>query len=468
MRAVGARNHFAKRSQGRPWALLCCQGMRQLLGSILLLAFVAVAQPPGAGVLAIRGTHIHPASGPAVRNGNLIVRNGLIEAIGPNAVIPPEAFVVDGAGLQVYPGLIDALSAWGLPAAAARPATGTNAAPSPATPAVLERRIQTLEDGGPEERPSNSSWVRAADLLDARSATLTAARNAGYTTAIGFPGGNVFSGQGSAYNLAGTRSRHMVIADGVGQMITFPVRGFGGGFPGSLMGIIAYVRQIYTDVDHYRASQALYAKDPRGLPRPPYDRALDGVIASPRLLLPAGRLAEIDRMIRFGQELKQPLVLYGGAEAFRGAPLLAAAKVPMLINLRWPEAERDADPFLKDSLRVLETRDLAPTGPAALARAGVKFAFYSGGVERAADLRKAIKKAVDAGLSKDEALKALTLYPAQIFGLDDRLGSLEPGKIANLTVIAGDLFDDRAKLKFTVIDGVKYEPAPEAAPETNR
>jgi imidazolonepropionase-like amidohydrolase len=117
---------------------------------------------------------------------------------------------------------------------------------------------------------------------------------------------------------------------------------------------------------------------------------------------------------------------------------------------------------------VLETRDLAPTGPAALARAGVKFAFYSGGVERAADLRKAIKKAVDAGLSKDEALKALTLYPAQIFGLDDRLGSLEPGKIANLTVIAGDLFDDRAKLKFTVIDGVKYEPAPEAAPETNR
>jgi hypothetical protein len=204
------------------------------------------------------------------------------------------------------------------------------------------------------------------------------------------------------------------------------------------------------------------------LPRPPYDRALDGVIASPRLLLPAGRLAEIDRMIRFGQELKQPLVLYGGAEAFRGAPLLAVAKVPMLINLRWPEAERDADPFLKDSLRVLETRDLAPTGPAALARAGVKFAFYSGGVERAADLRKAIKKAVDAGLSKDEALKALTLYPAQIFGLDDRLGSLEPGKIANLTVIAGDLFDDRAKLKFTVIDGVKYEPAPEAAPETNR
>jgi len=116
----------------------------------------------------------------------------------------------------------------------------------------------------------------------------------------------------------------------------------------------------------------------------------------------------------------------------------------------------------------LETRDLAPTGPAALAKAGVKFAFYSGGVERPVDLRKAIKKAVDAGLSKEEALKALTLYPAQIFGLDNRIGSLEAGKIANLTVIDGDLFDDRAKLKFTIIDGVKYEPAPETTPEPNR
>jgi hypothetical protein len=457
---------FCETKPNAETALLCCQIMKKLLVSMVILAAAGLAQPPAAGVLAIRGANIHPASGPSLANANIVLRNGLIESIGPNVPIPPEAFVVEGAGLQVYPGLIDALSSWGLPAAPARPAAAP--APAPAAPAVLERPIQTLDEGGPEERPSNNSWVRAADLLDPRLPSLAAARNAGYTTAISFPGGNVFSGQGSAYNVAGTRSRQMVIEEGVGQMITFPVRGFGGGFPGSLMGIISYIRQIFSDAAHYRSSQALYAKDPRGLPRPPYDRALDGVIASPRLLLPAGRLAEIDRMIRFGQELQQPLVLYGGAESFRGAALLAAAKVPMLVNLRWPEAERDVDPFVKDSLRVLETRDLAPTGPAALAKAGVKFAFYSGGVERPADLRKAVKKAVDAGLSKDDALKALTLYPAQIFGLDNRLGSLEPGKIANLTVIEGDLFDDRAKVKFTIIDGVKYEPAPETAPETNR
>lgn len=441
--------------------------MLRLLWCFGLLAILGLAQAPVAGVIAIRGARIHSASGPVLPSGNIVLRNGLIEAVGENAPIPAEAFVIEGSGLQVYPGLIDALSTWGLPSGPARPAAAAPG-PTPPTPATLEQRIQTLEDGGPEERPSNASWVRAADLLDAKLPNLAMARNAGFTTAVGFPGTNVFSGQGSAYNIAGTRPRQMVIADGVGQMITLPVRGFGGGFPGSLMGIISYVRQIYADVDHYQASQALYAKDPRGLPRPPYDRALDGVIASPRLLLPANRLVEIDRMLRFGKELKQPLVLYGGAESYRGAALLAEAKVPILVNLRWPERERDADPFVQDSLRVLETRDLAPTGPAALAKAGVKFAFYSAGVVPAADIRKAVKKAVDAGLDKEVALKALTLYPAQIFGLDNRTGSLEAGKIANLTVIGGDLFDDKAKLKFTIIDGLKYEPAPETTPETNR
>ena len=96
----------------------------------------------------------------------------------------------------------------------------------------------------PEERPSNTSWVRAADLLDPKSPALVSARNAGYTTAIGFPMTNVFAGQGSAYNLAGARAGRMVVGDPVGQMITLPASGFGGPFPGSLMGILSYVRQI--------------------------------------------------------------------------------------------------------------------------------------------------------------------------------------------------------------------------------
>lgn len=167
-------------------------------------------------------------------------------------------------------------------------------------------------------------------------------------------------------------------------------------------------------------------------------------------------------MIRFGKELNRPLVLYGGAEAWRSTESLRAADVPMLINLRWPERERDGDPDAEDSLRALETREMAPAGPAALAKAGVRFAFYSGGVEKPSEMRRAVKKAVDAGLTNEDALRAMTLGAAQIFGVDDRLGSLEAGKIANLFVTDGDWLAEKTAIKMVFVDGRKFEPPPAA------
>jgi hypothetical protein len=148
------------------------------------------------------------------------------------------------------------------------------------------------------------------------------------------------------------------------------------------MGVIAYVRQIYLDADAYRAEKAAYQTNARGARRPDYDRALEGVLESPRILLPAGWAKEIDRMLTFGAELKRPVILYGAHDAARISGKLASAKVPVLVSLKWPERERDADPEAEDQLRVLELRDRAPAVPAALAKAGVKFAFYSDGVER--------------------------------------------------------------------------------------
>jgi imidazolonepropionase-like amidohydrolase len=118
-----------------------------------------------------------------------------------------------------------------------------------------------------------------------------------------------------------------------------------------------------------------------------------------------------------------------------------------------------------DSLRTLETREMAPAGPAALAKAGVKFAFYSGGLERPADVRRAVKKAVDAGLANEDALRALTISAAQIYGVDDRLGSLEPGKIGNLFVTDGDWLAEKTQVKMVFVDGKKFEPT--AGGQTN-
>jgi imidazolonepropionase-like amidohydrolase len=141
----------------------------------------------------------------------------------------------------------------------------------------------------------------------------------------------------------------------------------------------------------------------------------------------------------------------------------------VLVNLKWPERERDADPEAEEPLRVLRLRDRAPSAPAALQKAGVKFAFYFEGTGVPKDALKNAKKAIDAGLPADAALRAFTLNAAEILGVGDRLGSIEPGKIANLVVTDGDLFTEKSKVKMTFVDGRRYEvhePGRPTAPPT--
>jgi len=149
--------------------------------------------------------------------------------------------------------------------------------------------------------------------------------------------------------------------------------------------------------------------------------------------------------------------IYGGQMAYEVTPEIAAKKLSVLVNLKWPETEKDADPEDKPSLRTLQFRDRAPSSPAALAKAGVKFAFYSGGITAPKDTIKAAKKSIDAGLASDAALRALTLSAAEIFGVADRLGSIENGKIANLIVADGDLFEEKTKIKLVFVDGRRFE-----------
>jgi hypothetical protein len=291
------------------------------------------------------------------------------------------------------------------------------------------------------------------------------ARDGGFTTAVTYPLTNIFAGQGAVFDLAGERSGQMVINPSAGMLLKISSGGgFGGSYPGSLMGIIAYIRQIYMDADHYKAANELYGKHPQGLPRPAYDRTLEAVIASPRTLVPANRMVEIDRMVRLSKELKLNAVIYGGEEGWRGADLVAKAKYPMLVSLKWPVRPPDADPSDVDSLRVLEMRDKAPTTPAALVKAGVKFAFYSDGIAQQKDIMRAVKRAIDNGLSPADAIRALTLSAAEIYGLSDRLGSIDKGKIGNIIIADGDLFGDRTKVKYVFVDGAKYEPAEAPAP----
>src|SRR5579872_4959182 len=442
--------------------------MKKLAAALCFLAAFAWAEGPA--VMAIRNARIVPVAGPVIAKGTVVVRNGLIEAVGASVTVPPEAVVVDGEGLTVYPGLIDALSTVGMPGGAPAAATtgrGGRTGGTPATTATPTAAAPAARSNGPEDRPQTTSWLLAADELMPTDKRIETVRSGGVTTAVSFPTRGIFGGQGAVIDLAeAEKPGPMVVQSPVGQYIAAGRGGgFGGGFPSSLMGILAYIHQVYLDAEHYKLVKEAYAKDPRGMERPAYDRALEGVLDSKRILLPANRLVEIDRMIRFSAELKQPTILYGAREAYRpeAAALLKKSGLPVLVSMKWPTPPTGADVHLEDeSLRQLETYDQAAAAPAMLQKAGVKFALYSDGVDGPRDLQRAVKKALDAGLSREDALRALTLSPAEIYGVADRVGSIEKGKIANLVVTRGEIFDNNTKIEMIIVDGKKYTPAADA------
>lgn len=430
---------------------------------IALLVFCGCALAADSGAIAIRNAKIVTVSGSVLNKGTVVVRNGLILDVGENVAIPADAMVIDGEGMTVYPGLVDALSTWGMPSAPRGGGRGAAGTPAPAEPRAR----------GPEDRPSTTSWIKAADEIQPADKRIESARSAGFTTAAVWPTRGFFAGQGSLVDLlSGEKAGEMVLVPSLGQYISLTRvgGGFGGGFPSSLMGMISYIRQIYLDAGHYQLVKDTYAKNPRGMQRPEYDRALEGVLESKRILLPANRWVEIDRMIHFAAELKQPAIYYGIREGFedRSVKYLKDAHATVLVSLKWPVAPRDEDPAADDPYRQLVIREKAPTTPAVLKKNGIKFALYSDGLDTPRDLQRAVKKAIDNGLSREDAVRALTLSPAEIYGVEDRLGSIEKGKIANLVVTKGEIFDDHTKIEFVLVDGNKYVPAPEAAPTGGR
>ena len=398
---------------------------------------------------AIRGAKVVPVSGPPMEGATIVISRGVITAIGKDVAIPPEAWVVDGKGLTVYPGLVDSFTDVGIPAAP--PPSGEGG----------PRRTQELARG-PQDRPGSTPWKSAADEASLNDKRIESWRSAGFTTVISAPKGGFFPGQAAVLDLAGEHAGDLVVKSPVAVPVSFQLSGgFGGGFPDSLLGVLAYVHQVWMDTDWSIKAQAIYEKNPRGVSRPRYDRteaALAEALEDHALvLIPANNAVQLRRALELMDRWQVNGALYGGQMAYEVAPEIAARKLPVLIELKWPEAEKDADPEYKPPLRTLRFRDRAPSSPAALTKAGVKFAFYSGGITAPKDILKAAKKSIDAGLAPDAALRALTLSPAEIFGVADRLGSLESGKIANLVVTDGDLFEEKTKIKIVFVDGRRFE-----------
>ncbi len=412
---------------------------------------------------AIRGARIVPVSGPVIENGTIILANGVITAVGANVTTPPEAWVIEGKGLTIYPGLIDALTTIGLPA----PAEGAPAAGGQA---------QRPRSESAQDRPGTTSWEKAADQIKTDDKRIENWRKQGFTSAVTVPDRGLITGQAAFINLAGDRPGDMVVRAPAGLRLNLRVTGgFFTGYPSALMGVLAYERQVFADAEWSDKAWAMYSANPKGMERPSYDRSLPPLRSAVAnrwpVLIPATWAKEIQHALQLGQDLNVNAVIFGAHQGYATADAVAAKKVPVLVSLKWPEREKEGDPDAEDALRVRRLRARAPSTPAALQMAGAKFAFYSDGIANPKDVLKNAKKAIDAGLPADAALRALTLNAAEIFGVADRLGSLEPGKIANLVVTDGDIFEEKTKVKMVFIDGRKFEVhepgRPQEKPATN-
>ena len=412
------------------------------------------ARPDVPGLYAIANARVVTVSGDTLENGTVVMEEGLITAVGAGVDVPAGARVIDGTGRTVYPGLIDALTTLGHgqepgPGAAAR-GGGDGGRP---------------HAWGPEDRPGTTTWLTAADDLDAGDERFARWREAGFTSVVSSRHEGLAPGQAAVLNLGSfERPRELVVAGPVAMRVNLQDRSRTySGFPGSAMGVFAYLKQLYYDAAHHGDVWADYEEAPRGRRRPEWDRALEPIRRQLDegwpVLFPASSRSDVVRALATTAEMGVRPVVYGAHGAWEAADLLAAGGAPVLVSLDWPAPPRDRDPAAVPALAELRRYDRAPTTPAALAAAGVPFAFYAGGLDDPAEALPAVRRAVAQGLSADDAVRALTLSAAEIFGVDDRLGSIETGKIANLIVTGGDLLDEGAAVETVFVDGERFEAA---------
>jgi imidazolonepropionase-like amidohydrolase len=295
---------------------------------------------------------------------------------------------------------------------------------------------------------------------------LTRLAAAGITSVLATPAGNIFRGQSALVNVvappddpqigsvADIRSTMTVVKTPVALHVNFNPGG--GPYPASLLGAISFVRQSFMDATWQRQALKYYEKNP-ATPRPVWDPALDGLLPAIDRQLPvafqAEQVREIARVLRLAKEFNVRPIITGGREADEMAAELKATSTPVIYTLNYPTRPRALPPGADEPLATLRARANAPKIPAALAKAGVTFAFESDGLAQPRDFVRNAARAVREGLSEDAALRALTLDAARIAGAADRVGSLEKGKIANVIVTTGDLFNESTQIRHVFVDG---------------
>ncbi len=417
------------------------------------IACAALAATPGAAgpavaevpqVHALTGARIVVAPGEILETGTIVLRDGVIEAVGPAAATPADARTWDLEGLTVYPGLIEPYAVRARPESDGEPVARQGG------------------NGNALVTPEHSVAPYASHAETARKL-----REAGFTTALVAPAEGVFRGSGALLNLGDGSPGENLLRDGLGQFVSF-ARG-AESYPRSLMGAIALFRQTLLDATWYAAARRAYERDP-GQARPAFDSslaALGGISAGDELVVIETADAKGTlRAAALVEELGLRAWLVGNGEEYKWLGPIAESALPHLLPVVFPDqpAVPDEDDLTVE-LAALRHWDAAPANPARLLDSGLTVAFTSHGLSDPKTLHTHLASAIERGLSAEQALAAFTTTPARLLGIDDRAGTLSVGKMANLVVVDGDLFTKETRVRELWVDGRRHEIKETKPPE---
>jgi imidazolonepropionase-like amidohydrolase len=404
--------------------------MRAAMRTRALAAALALsAAPAAAQTVAITGGTVYPVSGPKLENATVLMRDGRIVAVGQNVAIPEGAQRVDATGKWVTPGFINAVTQLGV-----------------------------VEIGGAAETRDVSARGRDAvaaaftvwDGFNPASVLLAPARNEGITTVGVVPSSGLIAGQAAMVDLVDGTVTDMVRRAPAAMVATMTPPGGQGNVPASRGELQVRLREILSDVRAYQRDRAAYERNETrelAASRADLEALIPVLQGRVPMLVQADRASDIDAALRLAREFGFRLIVGGGAEAWRVADRLRAANVPVLTG---------AMNNIPQSFTTLGTRQ---ENVGLLRRAGVAVVVIGnagGGDEEtfnARNVRFEAGNAVAYGATWDDALRAVTLTPAEVFGVADRVGSLVPGKDANVVVWSGDPFEFRTDAEHVFIRG---------------
>jgi hypothetical protein len=410
---------------------------------------------------AITNATVIQAPGRKIDGATVVVKNGLITAVGKDAVVPPEAIIIKGDSLHVYAGFIDGLSRVGV-----------------TKPKEEGNRERPKDPGNPAPEvagitPQND--VRS--FLNPADKSIDELRAVGFTTAQVVPYGTMLPGSGAVVLLSGKSTDGMVL---VSKSVFFSeLAGAQRVYPSTVFAVMSKWRELYRQALQAKNYENLYAANRTGLNRPASDRILESfypvIDKKVPVLFESDKYLEAHRIIGMQSELGFSLILGDLKEGWDAIPKIKSSGAKVFLSLDLPEADKkDKDkknlkPEVKEDTGTLTTAEkealekrkaefvsLYTSQSAAFQKAGIPFGFSTLSV-KSGDIRANMRRMIEAGLTEDQALGALTVNGAQLLGLSDRLGTVDNGKIANLVLTDKPYFNEKSKVRYVIVDGVLYK-----------